>query len=63
MEQLRDHDSDNDKKVTWKEYISKQYGYNPEDMDDFKQRDGEDLEDFNKVKKVSIQDNFMVVTW
>ena len=56
MEQLKEHDSDGDGKVSWKEYISKQYGYNPEDLEDFKQRDDEDHEDFNKVKKVCIQE-------
>lgn len=49
LEQLKEHDTDKDGKVTWKEYISKQYGYNPEDMEDFKHRDQEDLEDFNKM--------------
>lgn len=63
MEQLKDHDTNNDNKVTWQEYISKQYGYNAEDMEDFKQRDGEDLEDFNRVKKVCVQVNFIVVIW
>lgn len=61
LEQLKEHDTDKDGKVTWKEYISKQYGYNPEDMEDFKHRDQEDLEDFNKVKKVSIQDNSLLI--
>lgn len=55
LEQLKEHDGDNDGKVSWKEYISKQYGYNPEDLEDFKNRDEEDLEDFNKVKGVCIQ--------
>jgi hypothetical protein len=36
LEQLKEHDGDSDGKVSWKEYISKQYGYNPEDLDDFK---------------------------
>lgn len=57
LEQLKEHDGDNDGKVSWKEYISKQYGYNPEDLEDFKNRDEEDLEDFNKVKGMIEQDH------
>ena len=64
LEQLKEHDGDNDGKVSWKEYISKQYGYNPEDLEDFKHRDEEDLEDFNKVKGVCIQKLLLIgVFW
>jgi hypothetical protein len=64
LEQLKEHDGDNDGKVSWKEYISKQYGYNPEDLEDFKNRDEEDLEDFNKVKGVCIQKLLLIgVFW
>jgi hypothetical protein len=64
LEQLKEHDGDSDGKVSWKEYISKQYGYNPEDLDDFKNRDEEDLEDFNKVKGVCIQKLLLIgVFW
>ena len=48
-EQFEEHDEDKDNKVSWREYLSKQYGYNPEDMEDFHQRTEEDMEDFTKV--------------
>lgn len=61
-EQHKEHDSDKDGKVSWKEYISKQYGYNPEDLADFKQRTDEDLEDFNKVKEMIEDDHLKFKT-